>query len=128
MCLPAHKATSVGRMGRDAPVMAISPAQNFLKPPPVPETPMVTRAGLVFWNSSATASVMGNTVEDPSMAMMDSSCLVPASGAACPALSACCSLSRAECLLQAKQPRVSEKRTAQEAVLAGLEVVSVLKN
>ena len=40
--------------------MSVSPAQNFLKPPPVPEMPTVIRArGFAFWNSSATASVMG---------------------------------------------------------------------
>jgi hypothetical protein len=57
-------------IGRDAPVIAVSPVQNFLKPPPVPDTPMVTRAGFPARNSSATASVMGNTVLDPSMAMI----------------------------------------------------------
>ena len=40
---------------------------NFLKPPPVPETPTVTRiSGCSFRNSSATASVIGNTVLEPS--------------------------------------------------------------
>jgi hypothetical protein len=55
-------------IGREAPAIAISPAQNFLKPPPVPETPMVTRLSrLTFWNSSATASLMGETVLEPSI-------------------------------------------------------------
>ncbi|EPR21295.1 hypothetical protein L902_02245 [Agrobacterium radiobacter DSM 30147] len=30
------------RIGRDAPVMSVSPRQNFLKPPPVPDEPTVT--------------------------------------------------------------------------------------
>src|SRR5262245_58542106 len=65
----AQASASVDLIGRDAPAIAISPAQNFLKPPPVPETPMVTLAGLDFWNSSATASVIGYTVLEPSMAI-----------------------------------------------------------
>ena len=35
--------TSVGVIGREASVMSVSPRQNFLKPPPVPEMPTVTR-------------------------------------------------------------------------------------
>ena len=47
--------------------MSVSPRQNFWKPPPVPEMPTVTRVPwLAFWNSSATASLIGNTVLDPS--------------------------------------------------------------
>ena len=47
--------------------MSVSPRQNFWKPPPVPEMPTVTRtAALAFWNSSATASLTGKTVLDPS--------------------------------------------------------------
>ena len=47
--------------------MSVSPRQNFLKPPPVPDTPTVTLIApfLAFWNSSATASVIGNTVPHP---------------------------------------------------------------
>ena len=40
--------------------MSVSPLQNFLKPPPVPANATVTLTfGLAFWNSSATASVIG---------------------------------------------------------------------
>ena len=42
-------------MAREAFEMSVSPAQNFLKPPPVPLVPTVTRwPGFFFWNSSAT--------------------------------------------------------------------------
>src|SRR5690606_2619511 len=65
-CLQA--AISFSRMGREALAISISPRQNFLKPPPVPEMPTVTRTlpRLAIWNSSATASVTGNTVLEPS--------------------------------------------------------------
>jgi hypothetical protein len=43
-----HAAHLVGLIGREAPVMAVSPLQNFLNPPPVPDTPMVTRAELTL--------------------------------------------------------------------------------
>jgi hypothetical protein len=48
-------------MGREALLMSVSPRQNFLKPPPVPEMPTVTLTAffLDFWKSSATPSVMG---------------------------------------------------------------------
>src|SRR5512145_1502751 len=63
----SQSSTSVGLIGREASEMSVSPAQNFLKPPPVPEMPMVTRTlGWDFWNSSATASVIGYTVLEPS--------------------------------------------------------------
>jgi len=59
---------SPARIGRDAFWMSVSPRQNFLKPPPVPLMPTVTfRLRLAFWNSSATASVTGNTVLEPSI-------------------------------------------------------------
>src|SRR5687768_6808466 len=62
-----HSSTSVGLIGREALEMSVSPPQNFLKPPPVPEIPTVTLLpGFAFWNSSATASVIGNTVLEPS--------------------------------------------------------------
>ena len=67
--LPSSQSfASVSLMLREAPVIEISPAQNFLKPPPVPDTPMVIRAAFVRWNSSATASEIGKTVLEPSMA------------------------------------------------------------
>jgi hypothetical protein len=47
--------------------MSDSPRQNFWNPPPVPEIPTVTFVpGVARWKSSATASLMGNTVLDPS--------------------------------------------------------------
>ena len=57
----AHSAISLLRIGRDALLMSVSPRQNFLKPPPVPEMPTVTLIAFfsAFWNSSATASVTG---------------------------------------------------------------------
>ena len=49
----------------------MSPAQNFLNPPPVPDTPTTTRVfGLIERYSSATASVIGKTVLDPSIVMV----------------------------------------------------------
>ena len=69
-CTPAlrHSSISRARIGRDAFEKSVSPRQNFLKPPPVPEMPTVTRTLPRFdcWKSSATASVIGNTVDDPS--------------------------------------------------------------
>ena len=50
--------------------MSISLAANRLKPPPVPETPTVTRTrGAESLKDSAMASVIGNTVEEPSTLM-----------------------------------------------------------
>jgi hypothetical protein len=65
----AQSSISLARIGREAFEMSVSPRQNFLKPPPVPEIPTVTRTlpFLAFWKSSATASVTGNTVEEPSI-------------------------------------------------------------
>src|SRR5688572_17005586 len=69
--LPAARQTSISaaRIGLDASWMSVSPRQNFLNPPPVPEMPTVTRTLPRFWiwNSSATASVIGNTVLEPSI-------------------------------------------------------------
>ena len=61
--------------------MSVSPRQNFLKPPPVPEMPTVTLTCcfLAFWNSSATASVTGKTVLEPSILTI---CCCAATGAA----------------------------------------------
>src|SRR5699024_5664518 len=50
--------------------MPISPRKNFWNPPPVPDTPTVTRkSGAFALNSSAMASVMGKTVLDPSISI-----------------------------------------------------------
>ena len=67
----AHRSTSFCLMGRDASEMTVSLAQNFLNPPPVPEMPTTARTlpPVRSPNSSATASVMGNTVEEPSIGM-----------------------------------------------------------
>src|SRR5882724_4537266 len=70
-CTPAALQSSISffRIGRDASETSVSPRQNFLKPPPVPEMPTVTLTlPLVdFWKSSAMASVIGNTVLEPSI-------------------------------------------------------------
>ena len=64
----AHSAISDFVIGREAFEISVSPRQNFLNPPPVPEMPTVTLTAprLAFWNSSATASVMRKTVLEPS--------------------------------------------------------------
>ena len=50
--------------------MSVSPAQNFSKPPPVPEVPTVIfTSGFSAWNSSAAAWANGPTVLEPSMRM-----------------------------------------------------------
>ncbi len=55
--MPALRQASISSavIGREALAMSVSPRQNFLKPPPVPETPTVTRTlpRLEIWNSSA---------------------------------------------------------------------------
>src|SRR5215213_10572712 len=62
--------SSSGSIGREASEISVSPAQNFSKPPPVPEVPTVTLAsGFSALNSSAIASVSGPTVLDPSTRM-----------------------------------------------------------
>ncbi len=69
MLFSAQSSISSVRIGREAPVMSVSPRQNFLKPPPVPERPTVTRVlpAAAIWNSSAMASEIGNTVDEPSI-------------------------------------------------------------
>ena len=55
--------------------MAVSPLQNFWKPPPVPEMPTVTLTFVcALLNSSATASVIGKTVLEPSIRTEPESC------------------------------------------------------
>ena len=50
--------------------MSVSPAQNFSKPPPVPDCPTVIfTSGFSVWNCSAAACANGKTVLEPSMAM-----------------------------------------------------------
>ena len=51
--------------------MSVSPAQNFSKPPPVPEEPTVIFTfGLSSLKSSAAACAKGRTVLEPSMAIV----------------------------------------------------------
>src|SRR3712207_9345925 len=63
--------SSSSLIGREASEMSVSPAQNFSKPPPVPEVPTVILT-LGFWalNSSAAACANGATVEEPSILML----------------------------------------------------------
>src|SRR4051812_8720880 len=64
-------ASSSGLIGRDASEMSVSPAQNFSKPPPVPDSPTVIFTfGFCCWNCSAAAWAKGKTVLDPSMAIL----------------------------------------------------------
>ena len=68
MPLSAAACASESLMGREALLMTVSPTVNLLKPPPVPETPTLTRTlEWILLNSSATASVMGKTVLEPSI-------------------------------------------------------------
>src|SRR5829696_10568779 len=71
-----HVAISTALIGRDASLISVSARQNFWKPPPVPDVPTVgLTPGLLRWNSSAIASLMGKTVLDPSI-LIDSGELV----------------------------------------------------
>jgi hypothetical protein len=52
--------SSSALIGRDASLMSVSPTQNFLNPPPVPDNEVGTwTPPFASWNSSATASVIG---------------------------------------------------------------------
>src|SRR5688572_15635981 len=68
MRFSAQVVASAERIGREASETSVSSLQNFLKPPPVPEMPTVTRTlpPVAFWNSSAIASETGKTVDEPS--------------------------------------------------------------
>ena len=71
MPLSAAVWASASLMWRDASLMSISPAVKRLKPPPVPETPTLTRtSGWTLRNSSATASLTGKTVLEPSISIV----------------------------------------------------------
>ena len=66
--------SSSGLIGREASEMSVSPAQNFSKPPPVPDVPtVICTSGFSSLNSSAAACVNGATVEEPSMAILPES-------------------------------------------------------
>ena len=63
--------------------MSVSPAQNFSKPPPVPDVPtVICTSGFSSWNSSAAASANGATVEEPSIAIVPDSSPPPSDAAA----------------------------------------------
>src|SRR5829696_8209297 len=54
--------------------MSVSPAQNFSKPPPVPEVPTVIfTPGFSAWKASWAACANGATVLDPSILMLPES-------------------------------------------------------
>ena len=68
-------------MGREASLIWVSPTLKRLKPPPVPDTPTFTwTLGCTFLNSSATASVIGNTVLDPSISIVPAKSFVAGVG------------------------------------------------
>ena len=68
MLFSSQTLASLSLIGLDALLTLVSPLENFLNPPPVPETPTVTRTlGSTALNSSATASVTGYTVLEPSI-------------------------------------------------------------
>ena len=67
-------ASSSSLIGREAVEMSVSPAQNFSKPPPVPDWPTVTlTSGCSSLKSSPAASANGKTVEEPSIRIVPAS-------------------------------------------------------
>ena len=65
--LPAQAVFSESEIGRDASEMSVSPLQNFLNPPPVPEIPTEPFTfGCASAYSDAAALVSGPTVDEPS--------------------------------------------------------------
>ena len=65
------EAASLSLMGLEASEMSVSPTTNLLKPPPLPEIPTFTRtSGATPLKSSATASVIGATVLEPSISIV----------------------------------------------------------
>src|SRR3712207_2516479 len=63
--------SSSSLIGRDALETSVSPAQNFSKPPPVPDAPTVNLTpGFSSLKSSVAASAKGKTVDEPSMAIV----------------------------------------------------------
>src|SRR5215210_2800345 len=68
--------SSSSLMGREASEMSVSPAQNFSKPPPVPDAPtVILTPGCSSLNSSPAASANGKTVLEPSILMLPESSL-----------------------------------------------------
>src|SRR5687767_306441 len=77
----AQASVSCGLIGREASEISVSSRQNFWNPPPVPVVPTVTLVpGLAFWNSSATASVTGATVLEPSAVITEDGAAAPPAG------------------------------------------------
>jgi hypothetical protein len=63
--------SSSSSIGREAVEMSVSPAQNFSKPPPVPDWATEMRTpGFSPWNASWAAWANGPTVLDPSIRMV----------------------------------------------------------
>src|SRR4029453_3246845 len=98
MPLLAQALASSASIGREASEMSVSPAQNFSKPPPVPEVPTVTlTSGFSRLNSSAIASVSGPTVLEPSTRISPERFpLLPPSSSSSPPHAAAVSASTAE--------------------------------
>src|SRR4029450_10528115 len=68
MPLAAQACFSSSLMAREASEMSVSPLQNVVTPPPVPEVPTVTLTpDSCLLNSSVMASLIGATVEEPSI-------------------------------------------------------------
>src|SRR4051812_4372785 len=63
--------SSGSSIGREASEMSVSPAQNFSKPPPVPDSPTeMSTPEFSPLNCSAAACANGKTVEEPSILML----------------------------------------------------------
>src|SRR4051794_30442667 len=78
MFFALHFSISLAVIGREASAMSSSPLQNFLKPPPVPEMPMlIFTSGCSLLKVLATASVMRNTVLEPSISILPLSLAEP---------------------------------------------------
>ena len=81
MPFPSQMVFSSSLIGREASEMSVSPAQNFSKPPPVPEVPTVTLTpDCSSLKSSAAAVVRGATVLDPSALTAPDSAFVVVAG------------------------------------------------
>ena len=78
----AQAASSLGRTTRLASATSTSPAQSFESPPPVPEKATATGERVSMVNSSAMASEMGYTVEEPSTRIIPCAAARPARASA----------------------------------------------
>src|SRR5215213_3628898 len=71
-------ASSSSLIGREALEMSVSPAQNFSKPPPVPDSPIeMSTPEFSPLNCSAAACAKGKTVDEPSILMLPDRLLSP---------------------------------------------------